>query len=118
MTKEEKLHILIPRMMEHLAKQIGDLPSKGPFEPNFVVIDYPDTNYEGFLRYEIDRTDGSGKGRRLRTSMCPVGSNMAISHYIFKGTKGECLAWLRDKETEAILTADYTELKESLDKRD
>lgn len=117
MTKEEKLHILITGMMEYLRKQIKALPDKGSFESHFVAMDYPGTNYEGFLRYEYDLTECSGKGRRLSTSMCPVGSSQVVSHYIFKGTKQECLAWLRDKNTEKVLTEDYESLKDSVDRK-
>lgn len=118
MEKEEDLHILITGMMEYMGKQIESLPEQGIFKPCFLVMDYPGTEYEGFLRYEYDLTDDSGKGRRLRTSMCPVGSDRAVSHYLFKGTKQQCLAWLADKQTEAELTADYEQLKESVDRRD
>lgn len=118
MTKEKKLHLLICRMMEYLGKQIETLPEEGEFYPNYVVIDYPDTSYEGFLRYEHDQTDASGKRRRIRTSMRPAGSDWIVSHFVFCGTKQQCLAWLSDPKTEELLKEDYAELAESVKNRE
>ena len=80
-------------------------------------MDYPETDYEAFLRYEHALTDESGANRRLTTVMRPSGSSCVVSHYIFKGTKKDCLAWLQNEHTEALLTVDYAELKESVDRR-
>ena len=116
MKKDEKLHTLLSGMMEYLEKRIKALPEEGKFESHFVVMDYPGTKYEGFLRYEYDLTDDSGNGRRLVTAMAPAGTGQAVSHYLFKGTKQDCLSWLKQEGTEALLAEDYARLKESVDR--
>ena len=117
MKNDEKLHLLITGMMEYMAKQVESLPDKGIFKPHSIAMDYPGTDYEAFLRYEHSLTEEDGASHRISTAMRLVGSSCIVSHYLFKGTKAESHAWLQDAHTEALLTADYAELKTSVDRR-
>ena len=118
MTNEEKLDILVTKMLEYLKNQVNSLPEQGRFEHHSVSMTYPGTTCDGYLIYECDLTDSSQRGRRLRASMCRQGSDRMISHYLFKGSKAECLAWLEKPGNQEVLKKDYAELLSSVERAD
>lgn len=118
MTNEEKLDILVSTMLEYLEKQVKSLPEQGTFERHSVSMTYPGTTCDGFLIYEYDLTDSSQRGRRLRASMCRQGSDRMVSHYLFKGSKTECLAWLGEPGNQGFLKKDYAALLFSVEQAD
>lgn len=118
MTNEEKLDILVTKMLEYMKKQVNSLPEQGRFERHSVSMTYPRTNCDGFLIYEYDLTNSSQRGRRLRASMCRQNSDRMISHYLFKGSKAECLAWLEEPGNQEALKKDYAELFSSVERAD
>lgn len=118
MTNEEKLDILISTMLEYLEKQVTSLPEQGRFEPHSVSMTYPGTACKGFLIYENVLTDSSQRCRWLRTSMCRQGSDRMVSHYLFKGSKAECLAWLGEPGNQEALKKDYAALLSSVEQAD
>ena len=118
MTNEEKLDILVTKMLEYLKNQVNSLPQQGRFERHSVSMTYPGTTCDGYLFYECDLTDSSQRGRRLRASMCRQGSDRMISHYLFKGSKAECLAWLEEPGNQKALKKDYAALLSSVERAD
>lgn len=118
MTNEEKLDILVSKMLEYLEKQVKSLPEQGRFERHSVSMTYPGTTCDGFLIYEYDLTDSSQRGRRLRASMCRQDSDRMISHYLFKGSKAECLAWLEEPRNQGVLKKDFAALLPSVEQAD
>lgn len=118
MTNEEKLDILVTKMLEYMKKQVNSLPEQGRFERHSVSMAYPGTTCDGYLIYECDLTDSSQRGRRLRASMCRQDSDRMISHYLFKGSKAECLAWLEEPGNQKALKKDYAALLSSVERAD
>ena len=110
MTKEEKLELLLRRMMEYLEQQIAKMQGKP--RTCYVVMDDPESGCETFLRCEPDLTAGGAGQMRLRTSMRFGDSDRIVSHYVYRGTVEECGAWLRDPATEAALREDIASLRE------
>lgn len=118
MTDEEVLDFLIPKMLECMKKKIDPLPEQGKFDSHSVSITYPGTTCEAYLNYTYDPIDGGDRNRRLRASMCRQGSDRMISHYLFKGSKAECLAWLEKPGNQEVLKKDYAELFSSVERAD
>lgn len=114
MTNEEKLDILVSKMLEYMKKQVNSLPEQGRFERHSVSMTYPGTTCDGYLIYEFDLMDSNQRGRWLRAAMCRQDSDRMISYYLFKGSKAECLAWLEKLENHGVLKKDYADLYTSV----
>ena len=91
---------------------------EGKFDSHSVSITYPGTTCEAYLNYTYDPIDGGDRNRRLRASMCRQSSDRMISHYLFKGSKAECLAWLEKPGNQEVLKKDYAELLSSVERAD
>lgn len=117
-TAKKALDILIPKGLRLLAERTEkEVPATGRFGPVSVSFDYPGTDYQAFLRVEPSAR-GDGTERCLRSYMRQAGSDKAVSHYLFTGTKAQLLVWLREKSSEKELRKSYAELKESVDRFD
>ena len=112
MKVEKEKRLLSSRMLEYLAGQVEKSPERGKIKPFFVCIDYPKSGCEGVLFYENDLTDPTEQKRRIRVAMRKQGCDRLVSHYLFKGTREECVAWMKDEQTLEILLEEFAQLKE------
>lgn len=118
LSNKQKLDILIPKGLRLLAERTEkEVPDSGRFTPISVSFDYPGSNYAAYLRVEPSAR-GDGTERCLRSFMKESGSDKAVSHYLYTGTKKQLLTWLKDKSREKELRKSYAELKESVDNFD
>lgn len=114
---EEKLHRLAAAMLEYMARTAESLPEVGKFETHSVSAKYPGTDYEGILCYEPNLA-GDERLRRLRLGMHEGDSDKLHSFYFLKGTKAECVNWMKENGNVEVLVKDLKELKEKLDNAD
>jgi len=115
LSNKQKLDILIPKGLRLLAERTEkEVPAAGRFMAISVSFDYPGTNYQAILRVEPSAR-GDGTERCLRSYMRENGSDKAVSHYLYTGSKEKILAWLKDKQSEKELRESYAQLKQSVD---
>lgn len=118
LSNKQKLDILLPKGLRLLAQRMEqEVPQSGRFAPISVSFDYPGTVYKAHLRVEPSAR-GDGTERCLRSFMSEAGSDKAVSHYLYTGTKEQLLVWMQDKHSEKELRESYAQLKESVDRFD
>lgn len=108
---DKKLHILMAKVSEVLADAIRKNPQEGRIP---VRLHYPDSEYKGILEYR--RWDAEESG--INTYLFPDGSDRAVMHHLFSGTRDACLEWLEKPETVEALCQDFGQLKAHQDRRD
>ena len=104
--------VLIERVMEAMAGYIRDsVPESGSFKGPWLVLRYPGTEHEGRLYSQYSQQHGCA----LRASVVVEGTDVEISHYVFFGSKDDCIAWLEDSAHRDELIESYNELTERAD---
>ncbi len=116
-TEQRKFVKAVMEYMHQFADR--DIPGNGGnFHPIQISFPYetPGRTYKGYL---IVAPSAAGDGIRLRTGMAKENDDRMVSHYFYKGSKEEILAYLADIDGHInALLESYAQLRESVDRFD
>ena len=105
---------LVKKGMEVCCQFLEDpkrTPESGPFEAYRIFFGFRGSKNEAMFRVEHQ----SGDWRWLRFIVARPGCDMAVSHYIKKGTNAELIEYLSDESRVVEFVADFQHLSDSVD---
>lgn len=112
---EKTTRTLLTAVLEKLSIQVEEsVPETGRCREVGVSFQYVDHSCIGVLRmYGFGETE-----RSVVAGACQRGNDRLVSNLLFRGTKQECLAFLRSPETLGELIKDYEHLQEAAEMAD